>query len=68
MYTVEMGSVRTVLGDVVKVIPSDHDGTGHLGRNDTASEDTATDGDITGEWALLVYAHYTAISIEGRLS
>ena len=63
-----MGPVRTVLGDVVKVIPSDDDGTGHLRRNDTASQDTATDGDVASEWALLVYAHYTAISIEGRLS
>ena len=45
---------RTILGDVVEVIPTDDDGTGHLGRNNTASENTATDGDVTGEWALLV--------------
>ena len=48
--------LRTVLGDVVEVVPSDDEGTGHLGGDNTASEDTATDGDVAGEGALLVYS------------
>lgn len=47
-------TVRTVLGDVVKVIPTDDEGAGHLGGNDTAGQDTTTDGDVTSEGALLV--------------
>ena len=45
---------RTVLRDVVKVVPTDDDSTGHLGGNDTASQDAAADGDITSEGTLLV--------------
>ena len=47
-------SIRTVFGDVVEVVPTDDDGTGHLGGNDTAGQDTAADGDVTSEGALLV--------------
>ena len=47
--------LRTVLGDVVKIISSDNDCAGHLRRDNTAGEDTATDRDVTGEGALLVY-------------
>jgi hypothetical protein len=46
--------VTVVLGDVVQVFPADDDGAGHLGRDDAASQDAATDGDETGPWALLV--------------
>lgn len=46
--------VTRVLGDVVKVLSSDDDGSVHLGGNDGAGQDTATDGDETGERALLV--------------
>lgn len=46
--------VTVVLGDVVEVFTADDDGTVHLGRDDTAGQDTATDGDQTGEGALLV--------------
>lgn len=46
--------VTVVLGDVVKVFTADDDGTVHLGRDDTAGKDTATDGDLTDEGALLV--------------
>lgn len=46
--------VTVVLGDVVEVFTADNDGTVHLGRDDTAGQDTATDGDQTGEGALLV--------------
>ena len=48
--------LRTVLGDVVEVVPADDEGAGHLGRDDTAGEDTATDGDVASEGALLVYS------------
>ena len=46
--------IRTVLRDIVEVVPSDDNGTGHLGGNDTASQDTATDGNVASEGALLV--------------
>jgi hypothetical protein len=46
--------VTGVLGDVVKVFSADDESTVHLGGNDGAGKDTATDGDETGEGALLV--------------
>jgi hypothetical protein len=46
--------VTVVLGDVVEVFTADDDGTVHLGGDDTAGQDTTTDGDHTGEGALLV--------------
>jgi hypothetical protein len=46
--------VTVVLGDVVEVFTADDDGTVHLGRDDTAGKDTATDGDLADEGALLV--------------
>ena len=39
---------------VVEVVAADNDGAGHLRRDNTAGEDTATDGDVAGEGALLV--------------
>ena len=47
--------IHTVLRNIVKVVPPDDDGTGHLGRNNTAGQDTAADGNIASERALLVY-------------
>lgn len=47
--------VTGVLGDKVEVLSSDDDGSVHLGGNDGAGQDTATDGDEAGEGALLVY-------------
>lgn len=46
--------VTVVLGDVVEVFTADDDGTVHLGGDDTAGEDTTTDGNETSEGALLV--------------
>ena len=46
--------VTGVLGDVVKVLSADDQSTVHLGGNNGAGKDTATDGDETGEGALLV--------------
>lgn len=46
--------VTTVLGDVVEVVPTDDEGSVHLGGDDGTSQDTATDRDETGEGALLV--------------
>lgn len=37
-----------------KVFTADDKGTVHLGGNNAASQDTATDGDLTDEGALLV--------------
>ena len=47
--------VTGVLGDEVKVFSADDESSVHLGGNNGASQDTATDGNETGEWALLVY-------------
>lgn len=47
--------VTRVLGDKVEVLSSDNDGSVHLGGNDGAGQDTATDGNGAGERALLVY-------------
>lgn len=46
--------ITGVFGDVVEVFTSDDGGTVHLGGNDGASQDTATDGYLAGEWAFLV--------------
>lgn len=46
--------VTCVLGDEVKVLAADDEGTVHLGGNDGTGQDTATDGDETSEGALLV--------------
>lgn len=46
--------VTVVLGNVVEVLTTNDDSTVHLGRNNGTGEDTATDGDKTGEGALLV--------------
>lgn len=47
--------VTGVLGNIVEVFSSDDKGTVHLGRNNSTGQDTATDGDLTSEGALLVY-------------
>jgi hypothetical protein len=57
-YTNFLKCIRTVFGDVVEVVTADDESTGHLGGDNTASEDTTTDGDITGEGALLVCTQY----------
>lgn len=46
--------VTGVLGDEVEVLAADDDGTVHLGGHNSAGQDTSTDGDETGEGALLV--------------
>lgn len=46
--------VTVVLGDEVKVLATDDDGAVHLGGNDGTGQDTAADGDLAGEGALLV--------------
>jgi hypothetical protein len=46
--------VTGVLGDVVEVLAANDQGSVHLSGNDSAGQDTATDGDETGEGALLV--------------
>lgn len=48
--------VTVVLGDVVEVFSADDERTVHLGGDNGAGQDTATDGDETGEGALLVYS------------
>jgi len=47
--------VTGVLWDEVEVLAADDEGSVHLGGDDGSGEDTATDGDLAGEWALLVY-------------
>lgn len=46
--------VTGVLGDEVEVLAADDESAMHLGRDDGAGQDTATDGDLAGERALLV--------------
>ena len=46
--------VTRVLRDEVEVLAADDDGSVHLGGNDGAGQDTATDRDETSEGALLV--------------
>lgn len=48
--------VTGVLGDEVEVLATDDEGAVHLGGDDGAGKDTATDGDETSEGALLVCA------------
>ena len=47
--------VSGVLWDEVKIFSADDECAVHLGRNDSPGQDTATDGNETSEWALLVY-------------
>lgn len=47
--------VTGVLGDVVEVFTSDDKGAVHLSGNNGTGQDAATDGNLTGERALLVY-------------
>jgi len=49
--------VSGIFGDEVKVFSADDQGSVHLGRDDGAGEDTASDGDHTGERAFLVCIH-----------
>ena len=46
--------VTSVLGDEVEVLAADDDGSVHLGRDNGAGKDTATDRNLAGEGALLV--------------
>ena len=48
--------VTGVLGNKVEVLAADDQGAVHLGGHNGAGEDTAADGDETGEGALLVCA------------
>lgn len=46
--------VTGVLWDEVKVLATDDESAVHLGGDDGSGQDTSTDGDLAGEWALLV--------------
>lgn len=46
--------ISSVFGDEVEVLATDDEGSVHLGGDDGSGQDTATDGDETGEGALLV--------------
>jgi len=48
--------------NVVKIVSSDDEGSGHLGGNDDTLDDLSSDGDVTGEGALLV----NVSSLDGR--
>jgi hypothetical protein len=48
--------ISGVLGDEMEVLPADDESSVHLGGDDSTGEDTATDGNETGEWALLICA------------
>jgi hypothetical protein len=55
--------VTGVLGDEVEVLAADDECAVHLGGDDGAGEDTATDGDEAGEWALLVCGRRISVSM-----
>lgn len=46
--------VSGVFRDEVKVFSADDESSVHLGRDNGSGQDTATNGDETSEWALLV--------------
>ena len=46
--------VTVILADVVEVVSSDDDGSVHFGGDDHTLEDSASDGDISGEGAFFV--------------
>lgn len=45
----------TVFGDIVEIVSANDNRAGHFGGDNTSSQDTTTDGDISSERALLVY-------------
>lgn len=47
--------IPRVFGDEVEVFAADDEGSVHFGGDDSAGEDTATDGDLAGEGAFLIY-------------
>ena len=47
--------ISGVLGDEVEVFSADDECAVHLGGNDGAGQDTATNGHKASEWALLIY-------------
>lgn len=46
--------ITVVLLNIVEVFTSNDNGSFHFGADNVASQDTSTDGDVTGEWTLLV--------------
>ena len=46
--------ISLVLWNVVQVVAADDDATSHFVSTNDTTEDSATDADITGEWALVV--------------
>jgi len=57
--------VTVVLGDVVEVVSPDNKSSMHLGGDDGAGQDTATDGDETSERTLLVNVRTVDCSVGG---
>lgn len=56
----------SVFGDVLQVVSAHNDGSLHLGGDDHGLQDTATDGHVASEGALLVDVH-TLRSLLGSL-
>ena len=46
--------ISVILGNVVKVISSDNDGSLHFSGDANTLEDSASDGDVAGEGAFLI--------------
>ena len=46
--------VSLVFADVVQVVSSDHDSSVHFSRHNKSFDDSSTNVDSTGEWAVLV--------------
>lgn len=55
--------ISVVFWDVVEVVSSDDDGSVHLGGHNGTGKNSASDGDLTNKWALLVNVG----TLDGRL-
>ena len=55
--------VSVVFGNVVKVISSDDDGSGHFGGDDDSLKDLSTNADVAGEGTFLI----DVVSFDGLL-
>jgi hypothetical protein len=54
-----------VFADVVEIVTTDDDSALHLGRDNSSTQNTATDGNIAGEGALLVNVGASRSSLRG---
>ena len=59
--------ITVVLGDKVKVVTTDNDGALHFDGDNSTSEDTSTNADVTSEGTLLVQCKVPSMASRGVL-